>query len=645
MILWEGREGIVKSSNLELLVSQLAGASDWLSAGELAVLLQTTTRTVRNYVRDLNAGAGNVPLVISGVKGYRWNAEVDNLREMYQIARVQPQTPLERELYILRKLLYNQSSGLTQLSEELMVSERTIQLDLEQIRSLLRRYHLSLRQRREVIRVHGMEVDKRRLSYYCIEQTCKTRLFTLKFLEYVFPQFDIPALDNLVQDALENHQLSLNAYCRYDLLLLLLIQVNRMEHGEYLSNHELPVSELEESPDYAAAQRITSALGDQYHLEYTSLEVEYAAALILSKADYWGDSSFLEKTVYWMLPKQIEYELDTLHRSMSIDFTGEEMSAQLVHFFHRMIVRGLMSLPTFNPLANVLRVSEPNLYNSAAWIMAQFISLYQIKPDDGEVGFLTLKLWELVESGRHMDKPITYTLVCPQLGTLSQRLVRTLDTKFGPRLRPGHIINTVDVENIPASDMCLSVLLLENKRRLIHISPLLSEANCEAIRREIGRIDRMRCRDFLTAYLTCYAQSDFFERDHTFSTMEDAVHYMCQRLNAQSCVDETFEKIILQRENASSTAFFQLVALPHACGTCVKRNSLYIILNRSPMPWERGSVNLVVLMALERGLMEDFKFIYQLFIKIFAHPSNLTAVLQAKDLFSFIEIISKISID
>ena len=635
----------MKSNKLDLLTSQLASASDWLSATDLAFLLHTTTRTVRNYVRELNRDAGDTPIIISGTKGYRWNSEAENLRGMYRITRVLPQSPQERELYLLRKLLYQNQCDLSTFSRDLMVSERTVQLDLEQIRPRLRKYGLHLQQRRDAFSITGKERDKRRLSRYCIAQTCKTELFTREFLARAFPVFDVPAIDALAQKILSAHKLSLNAYSRYDFLLLLLIQMERFQHGECLTEEKFPVTDLEKTPDYSAARAIASALELQHHLSFTEPEIRYTTILILSKADYVGTEDFLENTVYRDLPSQIEYALNILQRRLGVDFTQELLPEQLTPYFHRLIIRSIMELPTFNPLAEGLRSGQTILYNCAAWIMTQFIQQYHITPSDGEVGFLTLKLSEYVRQDLQADAPVTYTLVCPDFGNISQRLRQNISRKFGTTLQLSSQVDTLDVEHIPSADLCLSVLPLENQRRLVHISPMLTENDCEAIRREAGKIERARRRNTLIDYLTCYSKPDYFERDLPLRSEQETIHHICGRLRQYDAVGADFEQVILQRETVDSTAFFNLIALPHGCISGVTHNSLYIILNQESIPWGRSKANLVVLMALQRDLLEDFKQIYKLFIRMFSQPKNISAILGADDLDSFIDIISKLNLD
>ena len=470
-----------------------------------------------------------------------------------------------------------------------MVADRTVQSDLEQIRFRLYKYNLRLRQRRENFSITGKEKDKRRLARYCIARTCKTRLYTREFLAYAFPLVDVSAVDMTVQRVLHTHKLLLNAYSRYDFLLLLLIQMDRLQHGEYLTDENFLAADLKKTPDYSAAQEIAPALSILCNVTFSEQEIKYMTALLLSKAEYVGSDRFLENTLYHDLPDQIRYSLNVLQRRLGVDFTQEPFPEQLTHYFHRLIIRSAMDLPTFNPLADTLRSGQVILYNCAAWIMTQFIEQYHIAPSGGEIGFLTLKLGEYIGHDLQTDIPITYTLVCPCFGNISQRLLESIAQIFGPMLQLVSLVNTLDVEHIPPADLCLSVLPLENQRRLVHISPLLTEIDCETIRREISKIERVRRRNSLINYLTCYAHPDYFERDQPFNSTEETIHHMCERLCRKTAVGEDFEQVVLLREASDSTAFSNLIALPHACLSSVTHNSLYIILNQEPILWGERS--------------------------------------------------------
>ncbi len=629
----------MKRSNLERLAERLAEATDWLSAGELAVSLNTTTRTVRNYITELNKTEGGAPLIISGPKGYRWNTEQAQKRELYRISRTLPETPRERAYYLIRKLLFGKDTDLLQLSAALMVSDRTVQLDLEQLRSTLRGYGLSVRQQRDVMSLSGPETGMRRLAFDCIVQTCNTRLLSLKMLEQVFPELCVEQIDAQLNALLPSFGLTLNAYSRYDLLLLILIQITRIS-AERLIGLALPIRVPEHAPEYRCAAALAKWLEERLSVHYTAVEICYLTVLLVSKADSNAPLDTQTDEAFAELPEHVRRAFEIIRRRIGADLGAEEPPPALVQHLYRMIVRVRMGISVYDPISDVLKTHSPYLYDCAAWMMTQFVQAYHIAPGGGEVAFLALRLHLLLNADLEAVLPIRCTLICPEFGGIADEVSSKLLEKFSPRLRLEPVIRSLDLETLPPSELCLSVLPLESKRKAVLISPFLTEQDCELVRKELLRVDRSRTRDYLSSYLSCYSGPQFFEIAEGFANREDVLGHICSALSREDVVGPAFYDTVMQRELAVSTAVFHQAALPHACISGVRKNTIYLLKSKTPIPWGEDRVRLVILMALQRALLADFKYIYSLFLRLLSQPKNLAAFLEAESFQSLLDAVS-----
>lgn len=618
----------VRQDNLQQLAARLAEATDWLSAPELAAGLHTTTRTIRNYIAALNDTADGPPLVMSGPRGYRWNAEQGAKRELYQISRKLPETPAERQDYLIRKLLFGTQTRLDVLSQALMVSDRTVQLDLEQLRPQLREYGLRLHQQREVLSISGPEVEKRRLSADCILRTCRTQLLTGKLLRQAFPDFPVTEIEVQLDACLAAYGLRLNAYFRYPLLLHLLVQLSRIQAG-FLIHLELPVCVPVQAPDLPCAGLLTARLSEHYALPFPPPETGYTAVLLACLADHDGPVDFLEQTEFSDLAQQTRKAFHVVRRRVGADLPGAEVPTSLVHHVHRMLLRSRMKLSVMNPISDQLRCRNPYFYDCAAWVMTQFIQDYQIQPTEGEIAFLALRLHQLLPHYAEVQQPVSCALICPEFEDTAQRLTEKLRRSFGDRLRPLHVVTATDVEELPDVELCLSVLPAAKQRHTVQITPFWTDQDAEAVRRELDRMEQIRQWEYLRSYLRCYSGPEYFETVEGFASREAAIGAICARLERDRIVGPGFRGTLLQREQAASTAVLGQVALPHACTSEVQKNTICILKSRTPIPWGETEVRMVILMALQRSLLDDFKYIYSLLLRWMNQPKNLAAFLSA----------------
>lgn len=152
-------------------------------------------------------------------------------------------------------------------------------------------------------------------------------------------------------------------------------------------------------------------------------------------------------------------------------------------------------------------------------------------------------------------------------------------------------------------------------------------------------IKEIRRREYLTAYLRAYLSPGLFSVDVPYKSKEAAIHDACRRLLEEGAVEDGFEEAVLEREKMDTTAFMDMVALPHVCSKLVKKNSLRIVLNHTPIPWGTQKAYMMILIALEEDLLVDFQHSYGLFVSKFSNPKIIMTLLKSTDYDSFMELI------
>lgn len=629
-----------KKDNLKKLKQYLIATTDWVTAEELAAHLHTTTRTVRNYVQEINLSG---QFVISSPQGYRWMKSPN--QSSYQLSRSTPQHGRERELYILRYLLYRKRVSLTDLSRNMAISDRTVEADLVRVKALLRYYGLALHHEQDLVYLRGREMDKRRLTKYCIRQTTDASIITMDYLRNVFPEFSVDALLFHTEEVLAYHWLSTNSYTRYELLYSIIIQLYRLRTHEYILDPEIQLQGLKETMDYQAAAELAEILRQQYGYKFTDLELDYLALLILCNTDPIRPEPTCVLPNYDMILLGVNSSLNTIGRITQTDFTQNGFPLFMAHYIARLIIRHKMRMFRKCPLTRSLRETSPALMDIAASVLAQFCSKFHMTLPEDEIGLLTLYLGEYMTGRYEFEKPLQCTLVCPTHGTLAKDMAQELNTHMSGSITVTHTVDITESTDIPPSDLIVSVLPLQNQPHTVVVAPFLQPKDYRQIYHETARIRKAKRRWMLTAYLDCYLRPNLFETNRHFSSKEDSIRYICEKLQLDRAVEARFTEVVLQREQVDSTAFYNMMAIPHCCSSSVMKNSIYVILNREPMPWGEEKVNLVFLCAIQRELLSDFYTIYDLCIKTFSSPKNIQALQAATDRDSFIQIISQLDLE
>ena len=631
----------MKKDNITLLKEYLQRNSYWVSADELASFLHTSTRTIRNYVKEVNSQSdSDIPRIQSAPQGYRWHMKNYPGQEIYSLNATFQYPPADREYYVIRKLVYDRCISTDALLDDLAVSESTLEQDLSKIRAIIKNYDLSLRLRRNMFSISGKETDLRRLSIDCIRKSCRVELVTMGFVEIAFPHIDVKSVLPLLKKFLEKHCLHLNGYNQGSLLLLVVVQLDRIKHAHSVAKDEFSVPDIERYPDYLAAKEFSAAMEQLFDCRYSDREIKYLTTLFISRTDDLmpeRDSGIPIFSAFYDLA------VDALRigrRYLELDFSQDRFPLVLTHFIMRMDVRQKMLISEPNPLAPHLRNVHPLMMDIASEMMLQFGRVFPIASPSDEVGALALLLSDYLYGRFPFESRLSCTLVCPSFFTLAEKIAKQLTDRLDHVIQIEKIVTTTDIETLSSkTDLIISVLPVKSNSHTVIISPMPNSGDYRHIMEEAHMIKEMQRHKYLTAYLRAYLNPNLFEMDISYKSREDAIHDACLCMQEEGVVEEGFEEAVLERERMDTTVFMDMVALPHICSKLVKRNSLRVVLNHTPIPWGGQKAYMMILIALEKELLTDFQHAYGLFVSRFSNPKVIMSLLKATDYSSFMDII------
>ena len=633
----------MKEARIKRLLSYLMVTEGWHSAEELSSYLHTTTRTIRNYMHELQRRPD--VMIESSVRGYRWAPGSSITYVAMHPTDTTPFTPTDRMLYALRHFLWLEKIPVDELLQELMVSDRTFDQDLNRLRRLFRQFGLSLHRRHDVLLLTGMETGRRRLILYCIKQVSKVEHLTLDFLVSGFRYLDVLFIHKILVGVLPKHGLHINGYQVYELLLLMLIQLEQIQRGNIIESLQAQYPFVIQSPDYAAASEISEQISSHSKISYAPSEVFYLALLLFCKTSCTSDSYPSGITFYDANENATQCSLHTAMELLSVDYLQDNFPIHLAHYFARMELRQQMQLGTPCTLLRTLRNVHPLLVDTAAQMLLSYTKIIPLPNAAQEVGFLALFLADYMYNRMSFESRLSATLVCPNFGNLSLNTQKDLAAHLGNTLTIDHVIETTDLDNLPASDLTISVIPIKSRSHTVLISPMPKSEDYRIIRQEIQQIKATKRRKQLDAFISSYMRPETFFMDISLTNEEDALHFLCQELKRNQVVTGDIENDILTREKMDPSVFYEMLAVPHYCGSNVSRNSVYIIYNRAPIFWGDSCANLIVLIVMQPELRDDMKRLYGLLTLMFSKPKNIQLISATKNYEEFLDILPTLNLE
>lgn len=634
----------MKRDNIHILYRYILASNDWCSADELASHLHTTNRTIRNYVREINQSSQEGVLILSSHKGYRWNKDISHNTLPGSVPHILktriPVTPDERCWYIIRKIII-EKIDIDSLIDNLIISDRTIDTDIQKVRKIAKTHNIRLRRRRDTLSFSGKESDIRLLSYHCILETTKHEAPSYDFIIDAFPEYKCGEINTILKNILSKYGLTANAYTQYDLLLLVILQYRQIDSGMSITTSECPIDGLQNYYDFTIACELADALANHSGNSYNLWEREYLATLLISKTD----TPYISKCA--LIPGFISLKNTTiaclqmagyaLHTDLSEDAFVDYLSC----YFQRLLVRQTMRLISKDLVFQSLKNSHPVIQDVSAWILLFLSRQYHIKIERNEVGFLTKILCDFVlKKGYSSDISVNCTLICPSFGDFPDRLVLTLEQHLGNAITIQSIIDSLDVDNLEDSfSLYLSVLPVQNIQHLVHISLYPRAADFRHIYTEIHKIKMNLYSEQLFECLKDYLTADTFEIGTSLSSKSGALRHMCKKLMKLGYVNEQFQEQIIERECIDSSVFCNNIAIPHTSDKSVYRSFIYLIISQRPIPWENDQINIICMIGTIENHIQEMQLPYDLAIKVFSFYRNVNTLLNAYDLDSFMDIL------
>lgn len=596
----------------ERLVEVLADADGWTTAARLADRLGVTTRTVRTYAAHANHGGE--PVVESGPDGYR-------LDRASWARRVQGRTdasdggPEGRRARLVRDLV-DAPDGLDvfEAAERMHVSESTLESDLGRVRARLQGTGLALEREGSVVRLAGPETAMRRLVGSLVREEGRRGIRDLTALGAGFPAVD--GFRRGLLAGLRDAGWAPNEYALDDVLLHVAIAVDRVSRDRTL-----------ERPDAATASDalvglvglVDELVREEFDVRLPPAELEHLARLIGTRAATRTEG-----------PARIDVLrgiVERISQDWLVELGDDEFLERLALHVDNLAARAAEHSYSRNPLTASIKAAYPLIYDLAVFLASELGRLEGITVNDDEIAYLAMHLGAALERTRSRGDAIRVAVVAPEYHDARQLLLDRLRGGLGEEVEL--VVGDASAldgpgASVDGADLVVSVLPPRVPHpSVISVPPFPTADDVERVRQELARIRRGRRRARLASTLTRTIGPELFVRGVGGRDREAVIRLLGDRLMAAGVIDETYVHGVLERERMSSTAFTDLLAVPHAMTMTAERSAIAIAIDERPIAWGEAEVHVVALIAFPESGRAEFQAVFDQFVEAFSDPENV----------------------
>lgn len=643
---------VFMQKRLTSLFKLLNENSNKIPCKELSSNLKVSERTIRSDISSINSilEKNGASIKIKKGEGYyidildyslyqHYLAEIsDELMDSSEI----PDSPVERNKYILRYLLYNNSYiKVDDLADMLFVSKVTVLNDIKRIKSILSKYNLTLSSKPyHGMKIIGKEIDIRRcISANIINRNFDNYIIGITEEEIqLFKNVDLIDLQKFILKEINNSKTKFLDFNLKNFIIHLAITISRL-----LENYPLDQMQDLVYTNFKLDKTIDNIfdyIENKYKISIPKSDKVYIYNHYISKST--PSENDLQNTDS-VIVEYVSEILDYIYMHYNFDLRSDEiLYKDLILHFKSILNSKYYNLNKTNPLINTIKSNYPLAFEISLTAVENVFkkSIYTLTED--EIGYVSLHIGASIERLFQASvKPKNVVLVCGS-GYGSSRLLEVqLNRVFHDKI---NIIECLsfnqfcdkEFENI---DLIISTI------PLAHDSIPVVLTDLTLLKRDIENISKAITHNSSESNLEfneLFDENLFFINPNV-EDKDSLINLMCKRLNDNEVVFPSFTDSVFYRENLSCTDIDDFLAIPHPMDLSAVKTKICVAILKEPILWNKDStVKIVFMLAINKNDYVRMNYIYSTFLKIIETDSIKESICNCENFNTFMSIINNL---
>lgn len=638
----------MRNKRQEQLLAILSERQGWVTGKQLSVLLNVSDRTIRSDVEAINKKSDTPPIESNVRLGYRVIGTQYLTPEKQQAVQDSatssiPQTPGARCIYIIQRLLFETSElNLTELQNQIYISDSSIQNDLKRIRKMIEPYpELKLIRSRECISLQGDESSKRKFYRELLVAEVQENFLNLNRLAHLYKNFDLIEIKDLFTEVLEEYDYSIHEALFPMLIIHAGTSIERMSTCHYIKVDDQHQG-LDETIEYQIAKSFFQRVSDRLHIKVQDGEIAMFALVIMGRraSNYAGDHIKFQGK--WLnTNKLVQGALNRLKEVFGVDFSGDEdLEAGLKMHLYGLVERAKNQVSLEDVFLEEIKQKYPLVFEMGVYVVGYLEEQLGIGVADMESGFIALHLGAASERMNSVRK-YRVVMILPHNQSFSAMCRNKILDMFRERME---IVKTLhyfeeDTVKLLEPDLILTNFQVEHKLEIptVLISLFVDSETEANILQALNRLDKKRFHLEFASHIGQLIRKEHFFQDLDLNTPEEIIACLCGSLKGAGIVDEDYLNIVLEREKMSPTSFSNALAIPHAFQAFATTSTVAVARLKNPVKWGAFEVKLVMLFAINEGDQRMIKIFFDWVSEILGKPEELAGLTSECSYETFIE--------
>ena len=598
-------------------------------SAEIANALNISTRSVKKYVSEINF-IYNKKIILSSKNGYEINRLICTNPLINQKEDQIPQTNEERGFYIIKQLILEHTSNLDlfDLCDYLCVSYSTIKSTITKMNKTFASYNVKFICENDCVKIIGDELNKRKLISYVISEENDTNFIGMNQLKEYFHNIDIDNLRKIVTCSFKSHNFYLNDFAAINLLLHLLIIIDRQSNGNQLNSGNVCL-DIDNKSEEALILSLCKELEKEFQIHLNQFEQFEIYMLFKSTANYFSLNS-KDEIIKIVGKESITLTMYYIKQINSLYLINLDSDAFITAFslhLKNLLFRMKTGHHTNNPMAESIRINIPIVFDIAIYIGLDLMERYNTYINEDEISFLAMHIGAEIERQNLNQSKIPAVLLCPDYINISVDLGNKLLLNFGNQINIIRSVNDEnDLEGLSFTILFTTIPLSKSYDfNVVQLSPFNLNSQYEIIHDAILQEQDKHNKEILRDNFHIFFENDLFVTNPKIETKDQVLAQLCNLLYHKNYVDYQFEEKVYKRENAATTAFGN-IAIPHSIDMDAIKTSVAVAISKKGIQWESNTVHLVFLLAINKADKNTFRELYESLISLFSKDTLIQEI-------------------
>lgn len=616
----------------DLLEYLQRNAGLFTTSTQLAQRLQISKRSVKSYVKEINS-TYKKSFILSTPKGYQINPAY---KEWIGAASNEvPQTYSQRSAFILKKLLLDQECiRIEDFCETLFIGESTLKTTLVKMNKAYANFHIRFLTKGDTVTIDASEKDKRHLISNCIFQETGNSMLSMSLLRNYFPFFEAEEIMHHILTIFDSYNYYIDDFSLMNLMLHILININRIIDGNHLHCEFHPV--IENRTDGTLIERICRYLEGEFHIllnahERAEIEILISASSLIKDEN---QQNFIA-TPFMLLSKKICRKVEAQY---SIQLCTDSFILPFALHLKKLSVRLQKNISIKNPLCEDIKKNCPFIYDIAIYTAIQIQQHFAMNEMlcEEEITYIALHIGAEMERQKAAIPKLKCVLVCPSYMDYQTKIYHQLQRKFHDDILLLAPCTDESMLKNQQLDIIFTTVPLHDKHAdcvVIQI-PFIGIPDQKAIASKIDDVKRRHRYNLLKRYFDHFFFERFYHTSQAPSTKEAVLSFLLDELKEEGFIEDEFIQALHERENACPTCF-QNFAIPHSIKMNAERSCISVYVSRKGIAWSTQNIHIVFLIGINKADRLIFKDVYESLIHLLNDEKYRKAIIACHSFHDF----------